>query len=149
MPAMEILVLYGLLSSYCLAGCLMEHFAVVPGWRHVGAQDFTAVHVAQGNGLGYVYVLPKIALTILIVTLLVLRPVTMPAALLWASAALLAISWMVSFVLQFPIQAAIRKQKTLALVDRLYRNDWLRVAAMAGHNLVVWATIAQAFGKLH
>ena len=147
MSAMEMLVVYGLLSSYCLAGCLMEHFAVMPGWRHVGAQDFTAVHVAQGNGLGYVYVLPKIALTILIVTLLMLSPATMPAVLLWASAALLAISWLVSFIMEFPIQAAIRKQKMRALVDRLYRNDWLRVAAMAGHNLIVWAIIAQSFGK--
>ena len=147
MSATEMVIVYGLLSSYCLAGCLMEHFAVMPGWRYVGEKEFTAVHIAQGNGLGYVYVLPKIALTVLIATLLVLRPATMPAGLLWASAVLLAISWLVSFVIQFPIQAAIRKQKTLALVNRLYRVDGIRVAAMAGHNLAVWAIIARAFGK--
>ena len=146
MSATEMPVVYVLLSSYCLGGFLMEHFAVMPGWRYVGEKEFTAVHVAQGNGLGYV-VLPKIALPILIATLLALRPATMPAGLLRASAALLAISWLVSFVMQFPIQAAIRRQKTRAQIDRLHRNDRIRVAAMAGHNLVVWATIAQAFGK--
>src|SRR5204862_6535560 len=41
----------GLLSAYCLAGSLMEHFAVISGWRVVDAASFPAVHKAQGNGV--------------------------------------------------------------------------------------------------
>jgi glucan phosphoethanolaminetransferase (alkaline phosphatase superfamily) len=141
------LFVYGLLSSYCLAGCLSEHFAIMPGWRYVGAGEFHEVHVAQGNGLGFVYVIAKIALTVLIGALLFIAPSTIPRELLWVSAGLLVVSWASSFVLQFPIQTRIRDHKTTALIDRLYRTDWIRVAAMAGHNGVVWFIIHRAIAQ--
>ena len=138
------LFVYGLLSSYCLAGCLSEHFAIMPGWRDVGAGEFHEVHVAQGTGLVFVYVIAKIALTVLIGALLFIAPSTIPRELLGVSAGLLAVSWVSSFVLQIPIQSRIRDHKTPALIERLYRTDWIRVAAMAGHNGVVWFIIHRA-----
>src|SRR4029077_16280912 len=45
---------YGLLSAYCLAGSLMEHFAVISGWNAVDAASFPAVHKAQVNGVAAV-----------------------------------------------------------------------------------------------
>jgi len=141
------LFVYGLLSSYCLAGCLSEHFAVMPGWRYVGAGEFHDVHVAQGNGLGFVYVIAKLALTVLIGALLFIAPSTIPRELLWVSAGLLAVSWTSSFVLQVPIQTRIRDHKTAALIDRLYRTDWIRVVAMAGHNGVVCFIIHRALAQ--
>src|SRR6476661_3414926 len=138
------LFLYGLLSSYCLAGCLTEHFAIIRGWLYVAEEEFHDVHVAQGNGFGYVYVLPKIALTVLIGALLFVRPANMPLGYLWAGAGLLAVSWLSSFVLQFPIQRKIRQHKTSALAMRLYRTDTIRVVTMAIHNIGVWVLILQA-----
>ena len=66
-------ICYGILSAYCLAGSLMEHFAVISGWSAVDAASFPAVHKAQGNGVAVVYVIPKITLTIFVLYAVTVR----------------------------------------------------------------------------
>jgi hypothetical protein len=41
------LFVYTAISFYCLAGSLMEHFAVDSGWSSVGEAEFRSVHIAQ------------------------------------------------------------------------------------------------------
>src|SRR5690349_7482305 len=104
MPTETWLLVYGMLSAYCLAGCLMEHFAVFSGWTAVGREEFRAVQTAQGHGSGVVYVLPKFVLTALVVVLLIVAPDGMPSWALWAGLAALTVSWAVSALVDVPLQ---------------------------------------------
>jgi hypothetical protein len=126
-------MIYGMLSAYCLAGCLMEHFAVFSGWPAVGSAQFGSVQRAQGHGSGFVYVVPKTALTVLVVLLLAEGPDGIVSWPLWAGLAALTASWVSFVVIQLPIQLHIRRSAERAAIERLLRTDWIRVAAMAVH----------------
>ncbi|GAA4497993.1 hypothetical protein GCM10023191_042380 [Actinoallomurus oryzae] len=127
------LLVYGMLSAYCLAGCLMEHFAVFSGWTAVGSEEFEAVQTAQGRGSGVVYVLPKLALTALVIVLLVVAPDGIPSWALWAGLAALTVAWAVSAFVDVPLQRRLRRTADRRGIERLVRTDWFRVAAMAVH----------------
>ena len=137
-------ICYGILSAYCLAGSLMEHFAVISGWSAVDAASFPAVHKAQGNGVAVVYVIPKITLTIFVLVLVARRPAQVSMSLLVASLAALAVSWAATGAHQLPIQRRIRKAKDSAAIARLYAVDLVRVAAMIAHNVFAFVLMAQA-----
>jgi L-asparagine transporter-like permease len=122
----------------------MEHFAVISGWSAVDAASFPAVHKAQGNGVGLIYVLPKVALTFYAVVLLAVQPARVSTSLLVASLGALAISWAITALHQLPIQRRIRKAKDQAAVARLYTADLGRVAAMIAHNAFVVVLMARA-----
>jgi hypothetical protein len=124
---------YGMLSAYCLAGCLMEHFAVFSGWAAVGTGEFRAVQTSQGHGSGIVYVVPKVLLTGLVIVMLATAPAAIPAWPLWGGLAALSASWLSFAVIQLPIQLDIRETADRAAIARLRRTDWIRVAAMAAH----------------
>jgi hypothetical protein len=141
------LLLYGMLSAYCLAGCLMEHFAVFSGWPAVGSAEFRAVQTSQGHGSGIVYVVPKTLLTALVVVLLAGAPDGIPSWPVWASLAALSASWVSFAVIQLPIQLNIRQTADRAAIARLSRTDWIRVAAMAAHFGFVLVTLAAATGS--
>src|ERR1039458_7843360 len=140
------LVAYGLLSFFCLAGSLMEHFAVMQGWSVVGSDEFAAVHTKQSNGIVGVYVVPKIVLTIMIVVLLVIHPSGVPIVLFWVSLILLAVSWAVSFLVEIPTQRRIRQSKSLTLIRRLIAFDWIRVGAVAFHAVTVCVVLICQLG---
>ena len=124
------LLTYGMLSAYCLAGGLMEHFAVFSGWKAVSSGQFRSVQTAQGHGSGAVYVLPQFALTAVVISLLVVAPDGIPAWPLWAGLSALAVWWIV-FAVQLPIQLRIRQNADRDALERLLRIDWIRVAAIA------------------
>lgn len=134
------LIVYWMLSAYCLAGCLMEHFAVFSGWKAVGPDQFQAVQTAQGHGSGIVYVIPKTLLTIMVITLLAGTP-AVPAWPLWGSIAALTTSWVSFFVIQLPIQLHIRRTADQDAIGRLHRTDWIRVLAMIVHFGFVIVTV--------
>jgi hypothetical protein len=48
------LTIYTILSSYCLAGCLIEYFAVFPGWLLVSPADIAVVHMREEKDKGLV-----------------------------------------------------------------------------------------------
>lgn len=143
----NLLTMYTMLSSYCLAGCLMEHFAIFPGWLLVSASHLPAVQTRQGYGSLLIYVLPKAVLTILLVYMWILTTeaaiTPISTASIRFSVAMLTISWSSSFVVQIPLQLRIEKERDRNLVQRLIMTDWLRVLAMAGHcGAVVWSVAA-------
>ena len=141
------LLVYGMLSAYCLAGCLMEHFAVFSGWTAVGPEEFRAVQTAQGHGSGVVYVLPKLVLTAVVIALLVVAPDGIPSWPVWAALAALTVSWVVSATVEVPIQLRIRQTADRRDIERLMRNDWIRVATMAAHFGFTIVVVAAANGS--
>ncbi|WP_410667928.1 hypothetical protein [Amycolatopsis sp. cmx-4-68] len=146
MSAETWLLVYGMLSAYCLAGCLMEHFAVFSGWAAVAPAQFRSVQTTQGHGSGIVYVVPKVALTALVVVMLVGAPDRILAWPLWAGAAALTASWLSFAVIQLPIQLRIRQTAERTAIERLVRTDWIRVAAMVAHFAFAVTVIAGTTG---
>ncbi|MEV4054801.1 hypothetical protein AB0J55_26690 [Amycolatopsis sp. NPDC049688] len=133
MSAASWLPIYGMLSAYCLAGCLMEHFAVFSGWAAVGPGEFRRVQTSQGHGSGIVYVVPKTLLTALVAVMLAAAPDSVPRWPLWAGLAALGASWLSFAVVQLPIQLYLRRTADRAAIARLVRTDWFRVAMMVAH----------------
>ncbi|QKV81624.1 hypothetical protein HUT10_37570 [Amycolatopsis sp. Hca4] len=131
-----------MLSAYCLAGCLMEHFAVFAGWPAIGRGEFRAVQTSQGHGSGIVYVVPKTLLTALVVVALVTG--TIPAWPLWGGLVALGASWLSFAVIQLPIQLHIRETAERPAIVRLVRTDWIRVLAMVAHFAFAVVAIAVA-----
>jgi hypothetical protein len=126
-------VAYGMLSAYCLAGCLMEHFAVFSGWGAVGSGQVRAVQTTQGHGSAIVYVVPKTALTILVAVLLVTTPDDLLRWPLAAGLAALTASWISFVLIQLPLQLRIRRTADHQAIRRLLHSDWIRVIAMTAH----------------
>ena len=126
----------------------MEHFAVFPGWLLVSAADLPVVQTRQGYGTGVVYIVPKIVLTFFLIYTWAFAAaeaamVTISIASLRFSLAMMAISWLSSFVVQIPLQFRIREERDKGLVRRLIATDWVRVLSMAAHfGAVVYAVAA-------
>ncbi|MFG1603104.1 hypothetical protein [Actinoplanes sp. NPDC049265] len=135
------LLTYALLSAYCLAACLMEHFAVFAGWPAVGAAEFGAVQRAQGRGSGVIYVIPKTILTVVLVMVLVAQPAGVTPLLLWAALAALAASWISSLTIQIPMHAYVRRTADAQAIRRLLRIDWIRLVAMLAHGAFALAAV--------
>ena len=128
-------IVYIMLSSYCLACSLMEHFAIIPGWAITPSQNLSTSHKTQSDSIVAVYVFAKIALIAFNVLLLFVphAPFKVPGGIpmwvvLW-STAMLSLSWIVSFSVMFPLQRRIKKGDATAIV-KLVENDWFRVGAM-------------------
>lgn len=141
------LTIYTILSSYCLAGCPMEHFAVFLGWLLVSPADIAVVQIRQGYGSLMIYVIPKSVLTIFLISIWAstteLTTALVPTLSLYFSLAMMAISWTSSFVVQIPLQLRIREEKDKDLVRTLIRTDWVRVLSMAAHfGAVIWTVAA-------
>ena len=124
----------------------MEHFAVFPGWLLVSPADIVVVQIRQGYSL-MIYVVPKSVLTIFLIYIWAsaTEPTTalVSTLSLYFSLAMMAISWISSFVVQIPLQLRIREEKDKGLVRTLIRTDWVRVLSMAGHfGAVIWTVAA-------
>jgi hypothetical protein len=128
------MLIYALLTSYNLAGCLMEHFALFYAWTLIPAnQPATLQHVQYKSGLRalYVYVIPKTILTVWTFALVGGEP------RLWWSVVWLGVSWVSSFLVQVPLQLKVRETGDRAALERLLRTTWIRTIAMVGHCCVV------------
>jgi len=133
---------YTAVSFYCLAGALLEHFGIFRGWSHVPASDFRKVRTVQGMGSLYVYVVPKLLLTVLIVVLLFLGLAGVSTTLLWVSLIMLIISWASSALIQIPLQLRLQRAKDPVLMARLLRTNWIRNAAMIVHCAAVCLAVS-------
>lgn len=134
------LLFYALLTSYNLAGCLMEQFTLFYAWTLVPESQPAILQRVQANsGLRamYVYVVPKVIVTVWTVTLLREHPQ------LWWSVLCLGVSWVSSFMVQVPLQLKVREAGDRAALERLLKTTWTRTLAMIGHCLAVgWVLFA-------
>jgi hypothetical protein len=74
---------YAMLTSYCLSGALMEHFAIYPGWAALSLSHpsstpsipkiapLITAHSSQSLAIVYIYALPKVLVTGCIIAQLV------------------------------------------------------------------------------
>jgi hypothetical protein len=129
---------YAMLSSYCLAGSLMEHFAIYPGWQALQPKDLITIHQAQSPGITFVYVVPKLLLTLSAIAQALNSPTLTP----YISLAMLTISWFSSSTIQIPLQQRIRKHGDREAVKKLISTDWVRVLAMSAHFVAVLFSVA-------
>lgn len=152
-----------ILSSYSLAGCLMEHFAVFHAWTLTSTPlDLKTIQYHSGMRVFYVYVIPKSLTTVLtaylaftmggIGTHQLVRP-----SLWWsfwevASAswpfwclACLTVSWVSSIWVQIPLQLEVRATANRVALRKLVSTNWVRVLAMVGHAGIVSYVALTAF----
>ncbi|KAE9374608.1 hypothetical protein N431DRAFT_405463 [Stipitochalara longipes BDJ] len=141
---------YAMLTSFCLAGCLMEHFAIYPGWQALSLTHASSTpsmpkttptitaHTAQSPGLAIVYAIPKLLLTLFILVQLAHAPLNRTN---WFSFIMLNVSWGSTALVQVPLQKRIRKTGDAEAVRMLVRTDWVRVLTMAGHFVAVTLAI--------
>lgn len=138
-------LLYACISSFCLAGSLMEHFAVFSGWTSVDPKDLAALQAIQGHGALCIYVMPKAVLTIYILTQVLGSSAISSRISLSFSLAMMAISWTISFAILIPLELRIRQLKERSDVRKLITFNRVRVLAMAAHcSVVIWSAAAHA-----
>lgn len=129
-------LIYALLSAYCLAGCLMEHFTVFHAWQLTTSDsDLKRIQNSTGKRTLYLYVIPKV-----VVTLLALYHIG-DDRLEGLCIACLAISWLSSFALQIPMQLEIREGASRVALGRLVQTTWIRTLAMIGHCLALFYVV--------
>jgi len=129
---------YAMLSSYCLAGCLMEHFALYPGWLLTSPETLATIHTAQSPGITIIYVLPKLSLTLSIIV----QVLNSPTLTNYFSMAMLTISWISTVTIQIPLQQRIRKRGDREAVKGLIATDWVRVLTMSANFFAVLFSVA-------
>lgn len=139
MEITKALLILGLFSAYCLAGCLMEHFTIFHSWTLI-TRDFDLLNVQWQVGMRtfYVYIIPKVIITLMPIPLVREQP------LLWWALANMAISWISSFLVQIPLQLKVRENKEKAdrvALQKLVRSTWVRTITMVGHCAVVFYVI--------
>lgn len=146
-------LVYSLLSAYCLCGCVMEHFAIFRGWQAVqDRRQLKSLHLINGYGALYTYVVPKIILTAFIAYLAVYPPAAAKGqdlvdSSIWFSAAMMAVSWGSSFLVQVPLQLKIKETADQKLVQRLISTTWVRTVTMVLHcGSVFYLLLAGSFG---
>jgi len=116
------LTIYTILSSYCLVGCLMEHFAVFPGWLLVSPADIAVVQIRQGYSSLMIYVVPKSVLTISLIYIWAstAEPTTapVPTLSLYFSLAMMTISWISSLRYRSLCTSGSERKRTKVLSER-------------------------------
>ena len=141
MELTKLALLYALLSAYCLDGCLMEHFTLFYAWTlTTTSQDLARIQTATGKRAMYIYVVPKILVTLLPAYLVFSSDALFTSrGSLWMSLAFLGVSWASSFLVQVRLQLRIQESKGTDRValERLVRTTWVRTLAMVGHCAVV------------
>lgn len=150
-------------SSYSLAGCLMEHFAVFYAWTLTSTPlDLRTIQYHSGMRVFYVYVIPKSLTTVLtayfaftwghVDLTLLLRPwlwMQLGAQLMeswaWWCLACLSVSWISSVRVQIPLQLEVRANADRRALRRLLRTNWIRVLAMVAHVSIVTCVALTTF----
>ncbi len=95
----------------------------------VGEAAFPAYQAAHMRLTGFVVGPPMIAELLATGWLLVARPDAVPAWAAWLGAALLAVVWGSTALLQVPAHSALLSGLDAAQVDRLVAGNWVRTVA--------------------
>lgn len=119
-----------------------------PLFTRIGADAFHAYerdHVARtGLIVGPTMLLEAISAAALL-ALLALRPAPGAAWLLWTGAALLAVIWLSTALLQVPCHRRLERDGFDAFcARRLVRTNWIRTAAWSARSVIALALLRQA-----
>lgn len=113
-----------------------------PGFLHVPADQFPAVHRAHSRRISWVVVPLFIMEVAACVAWLCLLPDTRTA---WhvSVMACVAMAWTSTFLIQVPLHHRLSRQPETAVILRLIATNWLRTIAWSGKaGLMVWHALA-------
>jgi hypothetical protein len=145
---MRILISLQLLSTLAMFGLIwfvqVVHY---PLFLQVGTQQFAAYEAAHANRTAYV-VAPFMLLELATACLLLLprlRPPGVGASGAWLGAALVAIVWMSTALVQVPLHNRLHAAYRPEIIRRLVATNWIRTAAWTARAALVlrWAYLAK------
>jgi hypothetical protein len=130
-------LLFFVLSFYCFGAGMMDGFIIYDGWRYVGNEEFSVMHMAMGKRIVLLFVLPMAILLVLNILLYWFRAAAIPKS--WVTMALVSqlAGWLSSIFIQIPIQLELDKGKDEALLEKLIYTDWLRFIAWMLYIVIV------------
>jgi hypothetical protein len=115
-----------------------------PLFAGVGAAGWTGYAAAHGARTTWVVAAPMLAELAAGVALLRWRPAWLPASWAWALAALLAVVWLSTALLQVPAHGRLGAGWDAATHARLVATNWLRTAAWTARAAILLAACARA-----
>jgi hypothetical protein len=141
MKKFNVNLIFYVLSFYCFGAGIMDSFIIYDGWRYVGAEEFAAVHTANGQRIVLLFVLPMAILLVLNIMQYWFRPATIPAS--WVTMGVISqiVGWLSSIFIQIPIQLQLDKGKDEQLLEKLIVSDWIRVFAWLLYIIIIIAML--------
>lgn len=134
------LVLTHAVATLFMAGVIwvvqLVHYPLFAG---VGAEGFAAYEAAHQTRITWL-VLPAMGVELLTALALVwMRPASVPAWMVWAGGALLAVIWLSTAFVQVPLHGTLSQGFDASAHTRLVLSNWLRTLAWTLRaGLVVW-----------
>ena len=110
-----------------------------PLFAAVGRDGFTAYHAAHSRLTTLVVGPPMLIEAAAAALLLIARPAAVPAAAAWAGAALVAVIWIATAMLQVPQHGALGGGFDADVARRLVAGNWIRTIAWSARAaLALW-----------
>src|SRR5688572_517636 len=119
MKKFHVNLVFYVLSFYCFGAGIMDSFVIYDGWRYVGADEFAVMHIAMGQRIISLFVVPMVILFVLNIMHYWFRPAAIPKS--WVTMALIAqlAGWLSSIFIQIPLQLQLDKGRDEALLEKL------------------------------
>jgi len=146
MGPLHVVVVIHLVSTLVLVGIIwtvqLVHY---PLMAQVGRDDFVAYEAAHSPRMAAVVMLPWLAEGITTAWLLVERPPTVGAGLVWSGAVAALIPVLVTLVWSVPAHSRLAAGLDLVVHARLVRTNWLRTAGWSAHAVIAAGIAARTF----
>ncbi|RYE87958.1 MAG: hypothetical protein EOO75_13840 [Myxococcales bacterium] len=110
-----------------------------PLFARVGEAGFAGYHAEHSTRISLLVGVPMLVEALTAAALLVARPPAAPVWSVWLGAALVAVVWGATALLQIPAHHALGQGWSAAQVDTLVAGNWVRTAAWSARGaLVLW-----------
>lgn len=130
-----------LVATAFMAGVIwyvqLVHYPLMAGWPH---EDFARWEAAHRQQTGFVVVPGMLLEGVTLGVLVVLRPRSVPAWLLWLGAVMLVAIWASTFAIQVPLHERLANGWDAESHARLVQTNWLRT--------VLWSARVVVAGSL-
>ncbi len=117
-----------------------------PLFGEVGAPGFAAYSAAHTRLTGYAVGPPMLLEMASAIALLLFRPPEVPASMAWAGAALLALIWVSTALMQAPRHRKLASGYNASTHKSLVATNWLRTALWSARGLLALSMLAAAMG---
>jgi len=131
------------LIYYCLGASFVEGFVNYRTWALIDPSEFQAYHQALSPLIIRTMVIPIAIKSVLVLSLLWFRPLSVPSWAIILAVVLEAINWSSTIFVQIPIQIQLSDGGvSQALLDKLIVTDWVRkIGSIASAGLFFWLMI--------
>ncbi len=151
-PAMRLLLPFQLLSTLAMFGLIwFVQIVHYPLFLKVGPGFFQAYEAAHADRTTYV-VAPLMLLELATAGLLLLarfRPASVSFLEAWAGAALVAVIWLSTGLIQVPLHNQLQGGYSAPIIHRLVATNWIRTVAWSLRAVLVlrWAVLSMAMPR--